>query len=244
MANGIARSAARSVWHNLDGAERSLARRVRRIAAPLVQRWFFQDLIEKTGNFSTVTWLGRPIWQNVLDVWVLQETIAELRPAVIIESGTNRGGSALFMAHLFDLLGDGRVITIDIEKQHTVTHPRITFLTGDSVSPATLAAVRDALGAPAGPVMVILDSDHRQQHVAAEMEAYAPFVTSGSYMLVQDGVIDVLPSFRRGRPGPRPAITDFVLRHPEFAIDRERCERMLITHHPDGWLRRTAAGAA
>lgn len=244
MTSGMARSAARTALHGIDRAERSLARRVRRFAAPLVRRWFFQDLIEKTDNFATVSWLGRPVWQNVLDLWVLQETLAEVQPEVVIECGTNRGGSALFMAQLFDLIGGGRVITVDIEKLHSIAHPRITFITGDSASPATVATVREALAQPRGPVMVILDSDHRQHHVAAELEAYAPIVTPGSYMLVQDGIIDVLPSFRRGRPGPKPAIADFLRRHREFAVDRERCERMLISHHPDGWLRRLPTGTA
>ena len=70
-----------------------------------VARLYQHDLIAKTGNFATTSWLGTPIWQNVLDLWTIQETIAELRPGLLIETGTNRGGSALFYAHLMDLLG-------------------------------------------------------------------------------------------------------------------------------------------
>ena len=86
--------------------------------------------------------------------------------------------------------------------------------------------------------MVILDSDHSRPHVAAELELYAPLVTPGSFLLVQDGSTDVISVFRSGRPGPLPAIHDFVARHPEFEIDRARSARFPITHHPDGWLRR------
>ena len=85
---------------------------------------------------------------------------------------------------------------------------------------------------------VILDSDHSQAHVAQELEAYAPLVTPGSYLLVQDGVIDTLPVFAHGRPGPLPAIHAFLRAHPEFEVDRAKSERFLITHHPSGWLRR------
>src|SRR3979490_923875 len=106
----------------LAGIARSL---YRRLCAPRVPGWFFEELIDKTENFSHVTWLGRPIWQNVLDLWVMQETIAELKPALLIESGTNRGGSALYFAHLFDLMGQGSVVTIDVQKLHDITHPRI-----------------------------------------------------------------------------------------------------------------------
>ena len=65
--------------------------------------------------------------------------------------------------------------------------------------------------------------------------------TPGSYVLVQDGLIDTLGYFKSSRPGPVPAIHQFLARHPEFTIDRESCDRFLITHHPDGWLARAGA---
>jgi cephalosporin hydroxylase len=70
------------------------------------------------------------------------------------------------------------------------------------------------------------------------LDAYGPLVTPGSYMLVQDGVIDVLPTLRADRPGPLPAIRRYLRQHPEFELDSARTERFLITHHPMGWLRR------
>ena len=130
------------------------------------------------------------------------------------------------------------MISIDIASQHQNQHPRVEFWIDDSASSEALDRVRAAAAAAGGPVMVILDSDHSRAHVRAEMEAYGPLVTPGSFMLVQDGVIDVLPVFRDGRPGPLPAIHEFLASHPEFEIDHERCDRFLITHHPDGWLRR------
>jgi cephalosporin hydroxylase len=202
-----------------------------------VERLFFTALVLKTGNFTGVRWLGQPILQNVLDLWTIQETIADLRPALIVETGTNRGGSSLFYAHLLDILeSDGRIVTIDVAKQHDLQHPRITYLIGDSASEAILGQVRAMAAAAAGPVLVILDSDHSQAHVARELEAYAPQVTPGSYLLVQDGSVDTLAYFKASRPGPLPAIHDFLRGHPEFTIDRNKCDRFLITHHPDGWL--------
>jgi cephalosporin hydroxylase len=210
----------------------------RRFLAPRVPAWFFEQLLDKTQNFSQVTWLGQPVWQNVFDLWIMQETIAEIKPALLIETGTNRGGSALFFAHLFDLMGHGAVVTIDVEKLHGIAHPRIQFLIGSSISPSIIETVRTLAASAAGPVLVTLDSDHHEGHVRAELEAYAPLVTPGSFCLVQDGVIDTLPSFAGGRPGPLPAIEDFLRTHPEFEIDTERSRKFLITHHPSGWLRR------
>lgn len=213
-----------------------------------VARKFFKYLVSKTRNFSHTTWLGRPIWQNLFDIQTIQETIIELQPALIIECGTNLGGSSMYYAHLFDLLAAenrlkperGRIVTIDIEKLHELSHPRITYLIGSSTAPEIFAHVKAMADAAAksGPILVILDSDHSMKHVRAELELYAPLVTPGSFCLVQDGVIDVLPNFAGGRPGPLPAIHDYLRSHPEFEIDRERCDRYLITHHPDGWLRR------
>ena len=125
---------------------------------------FQAALIQHTNNFERVTWLGHPIWQSVPDVWTLQETIAEIKPALVIECGTYKGGSALFMAHLFDLMGHGKVVTVDIEKLHALSHPRVTFLIGDSVSPAIIGQIRNAAAKTGGPIMVLLDSDHSQAH--------------------------------------------------------------------------------
>lgn len=91
---------------------------------PTVHLLFFRDLIKRTSNFGTVSWLGHPIWQNVLDLWTIQETIALVRPRLLIECGTNRGGSSLFFASLFDLMGEGEVVTVDIERLHDLSHPR------------------------------------------------------------------------------------------------------------------------
>jgi cephalosporin hydroxylase len=209
-----------------------------RTGGPVVAGLYHRDLILRTGNFGSTSWLGVPIWQNVLDLWTIQETIAEVRPALLIETGTHRGGSALFYANLMDLLGTGRVLTIDVEDVQELDHPRVTFLHGSSTAPETVEEVRRAVAAADGPVMVILDADHRRDHVARELELYGPFVTPGSYLLSQDGVIDRLGRFRMERPGPLAANRDFLAGHPEFDYDGERNERFRVTHHPLGWMRR------
>src|ERR1700730_4443967 len=114
----------------------------------LYRQAFFKDLIIKTQNFGQVKWLGHPIWQNILDLWTIQETISEVQPALLVECGTNRGGSALFYAHLFDLLGKGRVVTIDAASMHQLSHPRIRFLIGSSIEEAVFAEVRQEATQP------------------------------------------------------------------------------------------------
>lgn len=206
---------------------------------------FYKALINKTDNFRGLTWLGKPIWQPPLDLWTLQETIFEVKPELIIETGTFKGGSSYFFGQLLDLMvqdgvtTNGRVITIDIQKLHDLSHPRVTYLIGDSVSDEIVNQVRDEVEGVNGPVMVVLDSDHSEGHVSRELEAaYGGFVTPGSYVNVQDGVIDVLPMYAGARPGPLRAIEEFLKLHPEFEVDAVRSERFLITHHPKGWLKR------
>jgi cephalosporin hydroxylase len=208
--------------------------------APIVHRIFRSDLFHHTSDWKQLTWLGNPIWQPPLDLWTLQETISEMRPQLILETGTNRGGSALFFAQLLDLLEieNARVITVDVRKMHSLHHPRVTWLIGSSVSDEIVKEMEAAAKAVTGPVMVILDSLHTTEHVAAELDRYHAFVTPGSFLHVQDGHRD-----QWGRPvGPLRAIIDFLGTHPEFEVDEERSRRFLITHHPMGWLRRIQTG--
>lgn len=213
----------------------------KRRALPLINQTFYIELMQKTEGFFKTKWLGQPILQNILDLWTIQETLAEIKPSLLIETGTNQGGSALFYANLFDLMGTGRVMTVDIEKLHNLQHERIQFLIGSSVSDEVASRMKAAAASTSGPVMVILDSDHRADHVRRELETYAPCVTSGSFLLVQDGTTDAIPVLgERYPPGPLYAIRDFLKGHAEFQIDRERCERFVITQHTDGWLKKIA----
>lgn len=203
-----------------------------------VARLYHYDLIYKTGNFRSLEWLGTPIWQNPLDVWTIQQTIADVKPALLIETGTDHGGSALFYAHLMDLIGKGKIISIDVIDKHEVEHPRVEFITDDSTSPQVIERLAAEAADADGPTMVILDSDHSRAHVSEELEAYSQLVSPGSYLLSQDGVIDQFWIFRASRPGPLSANEDFLRRHPEFEYDEERNRRFRLTQHPLGWLRR------
>jgi cephalosporin hydroxylase len=210
----------------------------RRTVGSLVAKLFHGDLILQTDNFADVRWLGNPVWQSVLDLWTIQEVIYDLRPALLIETGTHRGGSALFYAHLLDAIDHGQIITIDITRLHELDHPRIRPLTGSSTAPEIVELVASAAREADGPVMAILDSDHSEAHVRRELEAYGPLVTPGSLLLAQDGIIDELFMFRAGRPGPLPAIRSFLRAHPDFTADDRLNTRFAASQHPCGWLRR------
>jgi cephalosporin hydroxylase len=190
------------------------------------------------GTWMDTHWLGVPVKKCPFDLWVFQELLAELRPDVVVESGTALGGSALFMAGVCDLLGHGRIITIDIEEQDgRPTHPRIQYLLGSSTSPEIVAQVKGLVG-DAHTVLVVLDSDHSKEHVSRELALYSELVTVGSYIIVEDTNIHGHPVLPNHPPGPMEAVEEFLSRNTHFTPDRSR-EKFYVTHNPKGYLQRT-----
>jgi cephalosporin hydroxylase len=197
------------------------------------------DALYASDAWTRATWLGAQALKNPLDLWVYQEIIAETQPELIVETGTYRGGSALFLASVCELLGRGEVVSIDVEdvRDDYPVHPRITYLAGrSSTDSEVVAEVRER--AAGRPVFVVLDSDHSQAHVEAELEAYAPIVPVGCYVVAEDSNIGQIR--KDLLPGPREAVRAFLSRTHEFEIDRER-EKFLVTWNPSGYLRRVRA---
>ena len=204
----------------------------------------------------TFSWLGRPIIQLPEDMIRYQEVVARLKPDVIVETGVAHGGSAIFSASLCRLLGKGRVVAIDIEirphnRRAIEAHPLIDLITlieGSSTAPATIDAVKAQIR-PGETALVVLDSNHSYAHVRDELEAYAPLVTPGSYIVATDGVMRDLTDVPRGAAGwerdnPAQAALDFAAKHPEFVVEQpawpfnESTLTDNVTHWPDAWLRR------
>lgn len=184
-------------------------------------------------------WMGHQTLKYPTDMWMYQELISELRPAVVLETGTFRGGSALFLATVMDGLREGRVISVDVSHADDLPrHDRVSYLTGSSVDPAIIAAVKAEIGAESR-VLVILDSDHSRDHVLGEMEAYADLVPVGGYLVVEDTNVNGHPVWPDFGPGPMEAVDAFLARRSDFEIDPYR-ERLLSTANPRGYLRRVA----
>ena len=191
------------------------------------------------GALQQTHWLGVPILKSPLDCWVYQEIISEQRPDLIIETGTDLGGSALFFASICEGIGHGRVVSIDIRSAARVQHPRITFLTGDATSESILEHVRD-LARGTERRMVVLDSDHSADHVRRELQAYRDLVTLGSYLVVEDTNLNGHPVMPEHGPGPFEAVTAFLAANDDFEVDRSR-EKFLLTYFPMGYLRRISS---
>ena len=202
------------------------------------------------------TWLGRPVIQLPEDLIRTQEVIWRTRPDVIVETGVAHGGSLIFYASLFEMMGGGQVIGVDIEiRPHNraaiEAHPlagRIALVEGSSTDRGVVDRVRAAI--PEGSrVMVLLDSDHSKAHVRAELDAYASLVTSGCYLVATDGIMFDLHDVPGGRPDwtwnhATAAAAEFAAEREDFVLEvpprpfQEGTIETPVTYWPGGWLRR------
>ena len=188
---------------------------------------------------TALSWFGYHTLKCPLDLWMYQELLVRTRPDLVIETGTRFGGSALYLASICDLLGAGRVVTIDIEDPSNgrlPVHPRVSYLRGSSVEPSIVQQVREIAG-PQPNALVVLDSDHGRDHVLAELRAYRDFVPVGGYLIVEDTNVNGHPASRRFGPGPWEAVDAFLAETDAFVPDRS-CERFMMTLNPRGYLRR------
>jgi cephalosporin hydroxylase len=198
----------------------------------------FHRLYYDSGVYRHTFWRGVETQKCPLDLWIYQEILHELKPDVVVETGTFSGGSAYYMASLFDLFGKGKVVTVDLEPQPNLPiHPRITYISGlSSTAPEAVSRVR-ALIEPGAVVMVILDSDHSKRHVLDELRLYAGMVTPGQYLIVEDTNINGHPALPEFGPGPMEAVDDFLKETSSFEVDAGR-EKFYMTFNPRGYLRR------
>jgi cephalosporin hydroxylase len=200
----------------------------------------FAALYDERGCWARTEWLGKRVAKSPMDLWVYQELLCELRPDVLLESGTSGAGSAHFFARVFDLLDHGQVVTVDVDEYRHLwlPHPRITYLVGDVLSDAIGAKMRLAAETATtfgeGKVFVSLDAAHTYEHVRQELEVFAPLVSPGSYLVVEDVGVGPLSPSHEWCGG---AVMEFLAVHPEYADDASANRHLLSAFK---WLRRIA----
>jgi len=144
-----------------------------------------------------------------------------------------------------------KVLGIDIDirdhnRKAIEAHPlasRIEMIEASSIEPNTIQKVEE-ISTGYNNVMVFLDSNHTHEHVLEELKAYAPLTSVGSYCVVFDTIVEDLPSDmfpdRPWGPGnnPKTAVWEYLKLHPEFEIDKQIDNKLLISVAPDGYLKR------
>jgi cephalosporin hydroxylase len=218
----------------------------------------YHDKLAEHHYVHNFTWMGVPILQEPTDTMMWQELIMRIKPDLIIETGIARGGSVLLSASLLALLdiennNRREVIGIDVDIRTNTyeelhKHPELYYcymnlIQSSSVAPETINIVKKSASRH-DIIMVALDSNHTHKHVLAELEAYAPLVTPGSYIVVFDTGIEYIGPKQIGNrpwgPGnsPMSAVKEFLKTHPEFEQDFDIDKKLIITSAPGGWLRR------
>jgi cephalosporin hydroxylase len=197
------------------------------------------------GHWSTFSWMGRQVLQLPDDLLRLGEMLWRVRPDVIIETGVYDGGSALWFRNFCRVIGVDRELRPGVRE---TIGSRVTLIEGDSASPET--TVRVARGVRSGErVCVFLDSDHSTDHVAAELRGFAPFVSSGCYLIVADSILPDLAATPSGEiewlnSHPRIAVEAFMSSNQDFQRRRpvplfgapfDFCD---LSYFPDTWLKR------
>ena len=214
--------------------------------------------------------LGRPIIQYPQDMVAIQELIWQIKPDLIIETGIAHGGSLVMSASMLALLDycdavesqtlidplkpKRKVLGIDVDiRAHNqaamAKHPMasgIQMIEGSSIAPEVVREVQQ-IAEGYERILVLLDSNHTHEHVLSEMQAYEPLVSLGSYCVVFDTVIEDMPATMfPNRPwgigdNPKTAVKKYLSSHPEFEIDKDIQNKLLITVAPDGYLKRVTA---
>jgi len=194
--------------------------------------------VEHIGSRKNIFWFGKRLVKNPMDLWIYQEIFNDVKPDVVIETGTYEGGSALYFASLLDILKKGIVLTIDVKEYGELPeHKRIHYLQGSSLDKNIIKGIENRIE-PKSIVLVILDSLHSTNHVLQELEIYSKYVTKGSYLIVEDTNLAGNPVFAgHTYGGPMLAVKKFLKNNKDFIPDKDR-ERFRMTFAPNGFLRR------
>ena len=162
-----------------------------KVTAAFARQWW--DAKEKT--FFSSSFMGLICLQHPFDAWITQEIIFKTRPEVIVECGSLGGGSSVMWTVLMEqYTSESLVISIDIEdrmdeaRKLDIWRRGVTFLHGSSLDESIISKVAELTANRR--TMVILDSLHTEEHVTAEIAAYAGFVTPDCYLIVQDGFVN------------------------------------------------------
>lgn len=205
-------------------------------------------------------WMGRPIIQYPQDIVAMQELLWCIKPDLVVETGIAHGGSLIYYASLLELNAlcggpkNAHVLGIDIDirpanREAIENHPmyaqckRISMIEGSSIDPETIQKVH-TFSNNFTRIMLLLDSNHTHEHVLAELNAYASLVSTGSYCVVFDTIIETMPAnsypdrpWSQGN-NPLSAVQTFLLDHPEFEVDSAIDAKLLISVAPQGYLRK------
>lgn len=206
--------------------------------APIAYHHWYYDRL----TWRATAWLGVPVLKSVCDMWNYQEILTWMRPSLIVEFGTASGGSALFFATVMEKLReDYLVFTVDIDRgrvnEKVLAHERIEIFTASSTDEAVRCRISELRVMHPGPIFSVLDSDHSEAHVFAELELLQTVLVAGDYVVVEDTNLNGHPILPNYGPGPYEAVQRFLSTHPgQFWHDRVREAKFGFSFATNGFL--------
>jgi cephalosporin hydroxylase len=202
-------------------------------------KWYYN-----TNVWKKTTWMGIDTWKSASDMWNYQEILVDLKPSLVIEFGTNQGGSALFFASVMRQIGQPfKVFSVDVTHRPlnpaARQDPDILFVESRSTVPAIAEHIQRLKAEFPGKIFTILDSNHAMNHVLAEMKLLRPLLSAGDYLIVEDSMLNGHPNLPGWGPGPYEAIEAYEQEFPnDYTHDFERENKFGWTFAPYGFLTR------
>jgi len=178
-----------------------------------------------------------PIIKCPFDYVIYQMIILDVKPDLIVEIGTNKGGSSLYFADLLELTGKGEIHTIDvvdIRDENAKSHNRIKFFSNGFQN----YEIKNTHGFQ--NILIIDDGSHMYEDVKASLEKFNSIINISSYFIVEDGILDQLGWKVNYNGGPNKAIKEFLSKTDSFIIDRKWCDLFgtNATFNTNGYLKR------
>ena len=208
------------------------------IPVPDELRMSFIDAFWRSKDWQQTPWLGRWTAKTPNDLMAYQELIVRVRPDWIVETGTGGGGRAWFLATICDLVDHGRVVSIDdYPVPKLVEHPRIEYIRRDPADAEAVAAVHEVVGEH--PRALLILGAAKMHELMTLHEHYGSLVPVGSYVVLEDTIINGHPVWTGFGPGPWEAAKRIV-DGGEFERDAT-LERSSLTFNPGGFLKRVKA---
>lgn len=184
---------------------------------------------------------GHRCVKNPFDLALYMMLLSRERPRTIIEIGSYKGGSAVFLAaqaRALDL--DAHVYSVDIEKVVDVHDPDVTFMQGD-IHDLGSSGIATVLAECPRPLLVIEDGPHTYDGCLAALDFFDRHLRSGEFIVVEDGNLHDLRIWDLDN-GPNRAIADFCNRHPGRYRAAEEYSNFYgrnVTWNTNGYLQRT-----
>jgi cephalosporin hydroxylase len=180
------------------------------------------DLQKIVNGHHKVTYRGIKMIKNPFDYLLYQMIINEVKPDLIIEVGTNHGGTALYMSDMLDLIGKGEIHTIDVTEypmdERVINNKRIKrFLGGYQAYD-----LKNCEGYE--KILVIDDGSHLYEHTLEILQKFQDVVTPDSYFIVEDGALIHIGLTKDYGGGPVRAIEEFLQTNDNYIIDRNWCD--------------------